>query len=140
MEQQSSQNNKSLFQGAKDLNFPMGSYALFGSAPLGIRGLRECRDVDIIVTKDLWEKCKIDGWEVKESDVGPYLYNANNSSIEVWNDWHPGKWDLEKLIKEAEIIDGLPFVRLQQVLEWKKLKRKEKDLKDIELIEKFIKK
>jgi len=42
------------------------------------------------------------------------------------------------LIDGAEIIDGLPFVKLERVLAWKKLNTREKDLKDIEVIEKFL--
>ncbi len=42
--------NKELFKKVKNLNLPIGDYALFGSAPMGIRGLRECHDIDIIVT------------------------------------------------------------------------------------------
>jgi hypothetical protein len=54
-------------------------------------------------------------------------------------DWHEG-WGVEKMIKEADIIDGLPFVKLEYLIEWKKFFRREKDLKDIELIEEFLKK
>jgi hypothetical protein len=43
------------------------------------------------------------------------------------------------LINESEIIDDLPFVKLKEVLKWKKMRNKEKDKKDIELIKKFLK-
>ena len=47
-------------------------------------------------------------------------------------------WDIKQLIKEAEIIDSLPFVKLKYVIEWKKQNNRKKDLKDIETIEKFL--
>jgi len=128
--------NRDLFQRVKELKLPIGKYALFGSAPLGIRGLRDCHDIDIIVTKELWNECKGKNWEIK---VGPdgtqYLWS---DGIELWKDWKPGNWDIEQLVKEAEVIDGLPFVRLERVLEWKKLSGREKDLKDIEMIKQFL--
>jgi len=37
------------------------------------------------------------------------------------------------------MILGLPFVKLEQVLRWKKLLERKKDLEDIALIEKFLK-
>ncbi len=53
-------------------------------------------------------------------------------------DWGAG-WDTPVLIENAEIIDGLAFVRLEEVLKWKKSRNKEKDQKDIELIENYLK-
>ena len=130
--------SKNLFKKVKELNLPLGGFALFGSSPICVRGLRDCRDVDIIVTKDLWDECRLNKeWETKEKPgIGQYL---EKDEIELWKNWVPGTWDLEKLIREAEIIDGLPFVRLETVVVWKKLRGQEKDLKDVEIIEKFLK-
>ena len=116
--------NDVLFEKVKKLKLPSGEYALFGSAPLGVRGLRECRDVDIIVSEDLWDEYK-------------NKFN-NDGDIELWKDWAPGQWNIAKLIKEAEIIDDLPFVKLEQVIEWKKLNGREKDLRDVEVAEKYL--
>lgn len=129
--------NKELFQIVKELKLPVGKYALFGSAPLGVRGLRECHDIDIVVMEDLWnDYSSKNGWEVKKhSDGTSYLVNG---SIELWKDWGPGQWDINRLIKEAEVIDELPFVKLEYVVEWKKLYGRDKDFKDVETIEKFL--
>jgi hypothetical protein len=127
--------NKDLFQIVKELKLPVGKYALFGSAPLGIRELKDCHDIDIIVTEDLWNEYKNKNWEIKIMPYGSqYLCDGE---IELWKDWYPGKWNIQELVDEAEMIDELPFVRLERVLEWKKLSGREKDLKDIEIIEKF---
>ena len=40
------------------LGLPKYQFAIFGSGPMGIRGLRECDDLDIIVKPDLWNKLK----------------------------------------------------------------------------------
>lgn len=123
----------------KDLNLPKGKFAIFGSGPIGIRGLREIGDLDVIVTEDIFNDFikrpdfKLD----KKKSGNEYL---EKDSIEFYKNWHPGDWDINKLIQEAEIIDDLPFVRLEEVLKWKKLKGRDKDIKDIELIEEFLNK
>jgi len=128
--------NNDLFQKVKDLKLPIGKYALFGSAPMGIIGLRDCHDIDIIVTEDLWNEYKEKNWKIKTMPHGSqYLINGE---IELWKDWKPGHWDIKQLIQEAEIINGLPFVKLEKILEWKKLSSREKDLKDVEVIEEFM--
>ncbi|MAF20075.1 MAG: hypothetical protein CMI55_00125 [Parcubacteria group bacterium] len=134
--------SKELFNRLKQLNLPKGKYAVFGSAPMCIRGLRECRDLDVIVTEDLFnEYSKKEGWETKKTEKSVYL---DNNGIEFWKDWGPdwapeGQWDIQTLIDEAEIIDGLPIVRLKEVLKWKSVLRREKDLKDLKLIEGYLK-
>jgi len=133
--------NSDLFQKVKELKLPIGKYALFGSAPLGIKGLRDCHDIDIIVTEDLWDECKNKDWLLKialHDGLYPDCPYLEKGKIELWKDWKPGQWNIKQLIREAEIIDGLPFVKLERVLEWKKLSGREKDLKDIEIIEKFL--
>ena len=128
--------NQDLFQKVKDLNLPFGKYALFGSAPMGVRGLKECHDIDIIVTEDLWNEFKIKNWEEKTAPSGSqYLCKGE---IELWKDWRPGEWDILELIAEAEIIDDLPFVKLERVMEWKKISAREKDLIDVKTIEDFL--
>jgi len=42
----------------KKLNLPKGKYALFGSSPMAIRGIKENSDIDIIVKEDLWNFLK----------------------------------------------------------------------------------
>jgi hypothetical protein len=129
--------NKELFQKAKDLQLPIGQYALFGSTPLGVRNLRDCHDVDIIVTEDLWNKFKNENWEIITVNDG--VQKLSKDDIEILKNWYPGEWDIKKLIEEAEIIDELPFVKLKEVLKWKKLFNREKDQKDIKIIEEFLK-
>ncbi len=128
-------NNTDLFKKVKELDLPKGKYALFGSAPLGIRNLRECHDIDIIVTEDLWKIMSDKNWENSVAASGcSYL---KSGEIELFRDWAPGEWHIDDLINQAEIIDGLPFVRLEEVLKWKKIINREKDRRDIEIIESF---
>lgn len=130
--------NKNIFEQVKKLNLPMGKYVIFGSGPMGIRGIRECHDVDIIVSEGVLEEIKKNpAWKVKKFETGRQTFVFGD--IELWKDWWPGKWDTEDLIKRADIIDDLPFATLEDVLKWKKIFGREKDLKDIKLIEEYFK-
>jgi hypothetical protein len=130
-------NNLALFEQVKALNLPLGKYALFGSALLGVRGLKQCHDADIIVLEDIFKEYEEKGWKMKEMPHGSKF--LCNGDIELWQDWFPGEWNIEQLISNAEVIDGLPFVKIEEVIKWKKLNGREKDLKDIELAEQFLK-
>ena len=126
-----------LFKKLKELNLQKGKYAVFGSGPMGIRRLREIGDLDVIVTKDYFNELRNEeGWELKKEEFCDYL---EKNGVELYCEWGPGDWDINKLIQEAEIIDDLPFVKLEEVLKWKKLKGRDKDAKDIELIENYLK-
>lgn len=128
---------KVLLQKLKDSNPPKQSFAIFGSGPMGVRGIRECRDLDVVVLKqvfyDFGHKAR---WSLKESANLAYL---EKDKIELYKDWGPGEWDIDKLIQEAEIINGLPFVRLEEVVKWKQLKGRKKDKEDIRLINDYLK-
>ena len=130
---------KDLLEKLKELNLPKGKFAIFGSGPMWLAGLKEPGDLDVIVTEDVFNDFK----QRPEFKLGTKKSNyeyLEKEGIEFYRSWYPGEeWDIEKLINEAEIINDLPFVKLEKVLKWKKLTMREKDIKDIELIENFIK-
>lgn len=133
-------NNKELFENVRSLNLPIGEYAIFGSGPMGIRGMRELHDIDLIVSEKIYvEYKKKEGWQAKEvkenNDCFKGLVN-HNLNIEMWKDWYTN-WYVKELIDEAEIIDGLPFVKLDVLVKWKGFYGREKDLKDVEIIDKY---
>ena len=132
-------NNAKLFDRLRALNLEPGTYAVFGSGPLGVRGIKDCHDLDIIVTEKVWrEFAARPGWAMREMPTSGEKFLLNNS-IELWKTWGPGTWNISELIGEAEIIEDLPFVRLERVLEWKRINGREKDLADIALIEAYLK-
>lgn len=42
------------------------------------------------------------------------------------------------LLKDARMVDGVPFVNVRRLMEWKKRKGRDKDLVDIKLIQKYL--
>ncbi len=129
--------NKELFARLRELNLPPGKYAVFGSGQLGIRNLKECHDLDVIVAEDLWNEYRYKSdWKLLKMHHGSEFLERNG--IELWKDWKPGQWNIEDLIQRAEIIDDLPFVTIDDVLKWKKLSGREKDLTDIKTLNNYL--
>lgn len=128
-------NSSDLFGEIKSKKWPISDYAIFGSGPMCVRNLRECGDLDVVVSKEFFDVYKNE-WELKTNEYGDeYLKDGN---IELWKTWRPGNWDIHELIKNAEIIDGIPFVRLSDVMKWKEEFNREKDKKDVEMIKKYL--
>lgn len=128
----------SLFESLRKLAFQKGEYAVFGSGPMWVRGIRESNDIDIIVRETVWEWARANGKPGLKEEIGLEYVSFADGDIEVYHDWHPGKWDIDTLIDTAEIIDGIPFVRLDSVIDWKEQKGREKDQKDLALIQKYL--
>lgn len=142
MERENNRFNKevSLFRKLSFLDLPLFDFAVFGSAPMVAHGLkRSINDLDVIARKSAWEKAKTFGTpEVSRSKFGSVI-SLMGGAIEVFDQWPPeGKWNIDKLIDEAEIINGLRFVRLEVVVEWKRDSSRRKDLEDITQIENFL--
>jgi len=57
--------------------------------------------------------------------------------IEIFNCW-PGFVDCKILIDDADLFEGVRFVKLKDVLSWKIKRGKEKDIKNIKLIENYL--
>lgn len=122
-----------------ELGFERGKYALFGSSPLAAHGIREANDIDMVVTLDLYEKLKESGWKEEAYPVTEKR-GLTKDKFEVFYEWNYVGYtpDVMKIIREADIIDDVPVVRLEEVLKWKIAFGREKDLKDVELIKKFM--
>ena len=126
----------------KKLNFPIGQYVIVGSGPMAVRGLKEAHDIDIVVTLELFEKCKANGWEVV-----PWTYPEKidqiylrQDDVELYLDVNCDNFNptTEELIKRADILEGIPFITLGDMLKFKKAYNREKHRKDIEITEKYL--
>jgi len=122
------------------LGIPTELYAVFGSGPMfahEIRSLEDLSDLDIVIMPGAWNYLDFD--KAKMDDVwGCNKLILEDGEIEIHDGWGPGEWDIEALIREAEIIDDIPFVQLKKVLEWKKMMGRDKDIEHTKQIEKFF--
>ena len=129
-----------LFAEIKKLNFPLDQYIVVGSGPIVARGLRMTNDVDIVVTPELFEKCKTDGWDQVPwtyEKVGQIYLKKGNAELYLdvnCKDFNPTFIELRS---RADIIQGIPFASLEDTKQFKKAYGKSKHLKDIKLIEEY---
>jgi len=117
------------------LNLAKDQYAIFGSGPMAIRGIRDAEDIDLIVTPGLWKKlCK--KYKADKNERGTERIKIGE--IEIYKEWMPVFEGLDKVISDSEMIEGYPFVKLDHVIMWKRKFGREKDKKDIGMIERFL--
>ncbi len=119
------------------LGLPPDDFVVFGSGPLMARGLRESHDLDVLARGAAWEKARAAG-EPRLSKQGDPAAVFFGGEIEVFGSWGPGVWDVDGLIDGADVIDGIRFATLENVLKWKRLLGRPKDLADIALIEAYL--
>lgn len=129
-----------LFERVKKFNLPIGQYAVFGSALLDVWGIRKATDLDIIVTLELYDQLKKDGWQEKQAHGFAILIKDDVNITTVQDKPTDGDYcpDRYQLIKEAVLIKGIPFVRIEEVIVCKRAYNRQKDRDDIAAIENYI--
>ena len=132
-----------IIQAVKGLHLPNDQHAVFGSGLLDVLGLKHASDIDLIVTRPLFEGLSADGqWQqFIYPDKRPGLRHKTQN-IEMF--YHAGMplcdtEGVERMVNSAVAIDGVKFVRLDDILAWKRAFGREKDLRDVKLIETYLK-
>jgi tRNA A-37 threonylcarbamoyl transferase component Bud32 len=134
-------NFNKLLNELKKLNLPKEEYVIFGSAPLAIRELRDNRDLDLLVSKKLFNKFKKKkDWRLRKFEQnGEKLERLEKGKIEMMRNLKPQKWNEKEIIENPEIIQGLSFINIKNFIKLKKKFAREKDFRDIKLIQDYLK-
>jgi hypothetical protein len=124
------------------LDLPHGEYAIFGGACLTIRNIRNLKDLDIFVSENLYEELLARGWqETSTGNRKPYLINRKSGiDIQAFSFWEGEGWQpkINSYIGDPEIVNGIPFMPLQELYKWKAATRRPKDLEDLKLINIYL--
>lgn len=140
--------NLSLITELLSLDLPSEDYAIFGSAPIAANGLTDfskINDLDLIVRNRAWKKAKqlSKVTPIKTNfgfgDTLSFFKKGDEFDISLYTGWGHGNWNIDELIDTADVIDGIRFVTLKNVLKWKKARNMPKDALHIKLIEKQLK-
>ncbi len=132
-----------IFKEIAKLNFPPDQYIIVGSGIMAAKGIREANDLDIIVTPEFFEKCKAEGWEIlpwtKEGILGKEWLKKGEVELYMQLSLKSGGVSAKELLKNAEIINGVPFITLEEHMKCKAEFGRPQDLADIEIIKNYIK-
>ncbi len=131
-----------LFDHLRALRLPRGEYAVFGSGPLAVRGiLDDPSDLDVLVSLSLWRVLERQHptHHLQEFDVDLVEIEVQTlrgpRTMTFGTEWKIGEVDPAALIADAEILEGLPFVRLEHVVAYKRALDRPKDREHLRLLE-----
>lgn len=125
----------------KKLNLPIGKYLVYGSGVMEVHGIRKARDVDILVNEYLYKELKELRWKRKWFFKRVFLCKVLvKGDVEAYTNlkWKKYQEKTDDLIKRAEIIEGVPFMKLKDYLVYKKHLPREKDKEDVKLITDYL--
>lgn len=132
-----------IFKKLRELDLPLGEYVVVGGA-ITAHGIRESEDLDILVTPKLYQQLKKQGFKACTCqecvDTSRILLSIED--VDILPNLILGDYlgDTKKLIDEADMINGFPFIKLPELIRFKRVLAREKDFKDIELIGQYLKK
>ncbi len=148
----------------KNLSFPESEYILIGGAALAMRGIKETKDIDILVSKNLMEKLKKENQNIKDeykywqhhpriiANEEAGLIHKNESIKSEEENEHADDYSVVELYpsiacdtvlfselkNNQEMIDDIPVAHVADIIKIKEFYNREKDQKDIELIKKYL--
>lgn len=116
------------------LQLPKDSYLVVGSRVLQALGLRPSDDIDMIVTEPVFDELLArPGWRQGSWD-GQLTLQHGPFDIGT-------RWDtlpIAELLPRALIINGVPYLSLQDLRDWKIKYQRPKDLTDVALIDSYL--
>jgi hypothetical protein len=117
------------------LGLPEDQIVVIGGGLLDAYGLRGANDIDLVVTPALFSQLEALGtYEKGSRGAEQYLINDD---VDIWQSWGEGN-DFAKLHSSGVMVDGIMFVNPQFLIEQKRERGTEKDLRDIALLEGYL--
>jgi hypothetical protein len=129
-----------LLDNLRSLGLPSRDFVVFGSGPLlAHRLINDVPDLDVLARGEAWRQAqRLAVPERAPSGVGKVIRAPGN--IEIFDAWplQGESWNVDRLIDDAEIIEGVRFVPLKTVLRWKEGAGRQKDEDDIAILRKCL--
>ena len=125
----------------KALDLPLDQIIVIGSGILDQLGIRPASDIDLAASSDLMKKLSEESgdWLKKFDDNQRFYFVKDDGSAEVWDGWDfDGQTvSYDDLLDYAVEYDGVRFVDLEFLRKWKSWRGREKDVRDVELIDEW---
>jgi hypothetical protein len=108
-------------------------YVIFGSGPLLAHGIRTTiRDLDVVARGPAWHHARQAGLPATGTITGDPAAQFWNNMIMIFQRWITPDWNTDELISRAQHIGGLPYAPLTDVLRYKQILQRPKDITDIQ--------
>jgi hypothetical protein len=115
-----------------ELDLDHRDFVIFGSGPLLAHGLRKrIGDLDVVARGPVWQRVSEYGCPGIGRLNGAPMALFWDGRIQFSRGWISDDWDADDLIDRAEVIHGLPFAQLSDILAYKQVLLRPKDLPDI---------
>jgi hypothetical protein len=120
------------------LNLPKDQFVIVSSGPMAAKNIREARDLDILVTDELWNHLK-EKYPVKKVGV---VNKVELEDIDIVGEGSVFRDDsvatMDEIFKTAFEVDGIKFLDLNLLKKFKQKMGRDKDKVDVELINKYL--
>lgn len=119
------------------LDLPADQCVVIGSGVLDALELRRSGDIDLVVTGDLFDRMAHQGgWRVEERHGETVLLKDD---VELWRSWgNGGVPNFDALYEHSLEVQGVHFATPAFVLAQKRRSAREKDMRDIQLLEEYL--
>lgn len=115
----------------KRLDLPKNSYVVIGGAVLEALNLRQTHDVDIIVSDEVYRRFRDkERWQEYVQDNGKKILSHNGYNL--MHTWMSK--NLKRLQKTQQMIEGIPMMSIDELIDAKRRLGRRKDTEDIVLL------
>jgi SulP family sulfate permease len=126
---------RSSIEAIKSLGLDAESYVVVGGAVLEALGLRDTKDIDIAVTDEVYALYRDEHhWHEYRLENGKKV--LSHDGFNLVHSWVGYKW--KSLSSDPMIIDGIPFLNPQLLLNAKKRLGRRKDASDARLVASYL--
>lgn len=116
------------------LHLSPNDYVVIGGAVLEFLNIRETNDVDLVVSKKVYDRLSKANWKEYIQDDGKHI--LSRSGYIIMQHWL--QRSLSDLQKSAVVVNGIPLMGLDELIECKTQLGRKKDLKDIISIKEYV--
>lgn len=126
-------------QRVKELKLPTGEFMVCGSGIMDVFDIRKAQDIDILVSPKLFNMLeKEQDWKRSNKYPPPLEHPFGIAEAKQTLDFMQENYSLQEALPLATIIDGIPFMGFEMLVNAKRQLARDKDLTDIDLIKKYL--
>ena len=122
-------NKNDIINRLEDLNFDKNRYWVLAGSAMVLHGIRpETHDIDMGCTKEFADELEAQGYlTILMPDGTRRITYAED--VEIFEDW---------IFDGVVFVDEIPVISLDGLLEMKRSLGREKDMRDVQMIEEFL--